>query len=158
MSMLKDLKQMHPELIKKYQLFRDAMLKANLQFLVTSVSRSVKEQFALYAQGREPLTMVNKYRKLADLPSITLAQNVKVTWTLKSKHIIDLDDGDTSNDLSRAFDIVLIDGNKKVSWDIKMDVNKNKIADYIEAGKIGESVGLKWGGRFKSPDYPHFEI
>ena len=29
---------------------------------------------------------------------------------------------------------------------------------YLEAGPIGESVGLSWGGRWKSiKDYPHFE-
>jgi len=30
---------------------------------------------------------------------------------------------------------------------------------YKEAGPIGESVGLEWGGRWKSPvDEPHFEV
>lgn len=61
----------------------------------------------------------------------------KVTWTLKSKHI----DG-------RAFDIAIIK-NGKVSWNVK---------DYFEPGEIGKRVGLTWGGSWKNPDYPHFEI
>ena len=70
----------------------------------------------------------------------------KVTWTLKSKHID-----------RKAFDIVILkDG--RASWDVKVDVNHDQIPDYDEAGKIGELCGLKWGGRFKSPDRPHFEI
>lgn len=76
----------------------------------------------------------------------------KVTWTRKSKHI----DG-------KAFDIVIIkDG--KPCWDTKVSVDGDDIPDYEEAGRIGESLGLRWGGRFKNskgqprPDYPHFEI
>jgi len=61
----------------------------------------------------------------------------KVTWTLKSKHIE-----------RKAFDIAMMK-NGKISWDAK---------DYDEPGKIGESVGLVWGGRWKSPDRPHFQI
>ncbi len=75
-----------------------------------------------------------------------------VTWTRKSKHI----DG-------KAFDIAIL-RNFKPCWDVKVDVNENEIPDYEEAGRIGESVGLRWGGRFRNskgkprPDYPHFEI
>jgi hypothetical protein len=43
-------------------------------------------------------------------------------------------------------------------WDTKIDVDADHIPDYEEAGKIGESVGLVWGGRWKIPDYPHFQL
>ncbi|HOL44530.1 MAG TPA: M15 family metallopeptidase [Methanothrix sp.] len=69
-----------------------------------------------------------------------------VTWTRKSKHIE-----------GRAFDIAILrDG--KPCWDVKADVNQDSVPDYIQAGEIGESVGLIWGGRWKKPDYPHFEV
>lgn len=70
----------------------------------------------------------------------------KVTWTRKSKHIE-----------GRAFDIAIVREEKAV-WDIKADVNNDNRPDYIQAGELGESIGLRWGGRFKSPDYPHFEL
>ena len=70
----------------------------------------------------------------------------KVTWTLKSKHIE-----------GKAFDILIIK-NGKAQWDTNIDTNDNEKSDWREAGEIGESVGLKWGGRFKTPDMPHFEI
>jgi hypothetical protein len=38
-----------------------------------------------------------------------------------------------------------------------VDVNKNLKLDYAEAAEIGESVGLKVGAKFKTPDYPHYE-
>ena len=69
-----------------------------------------------------------------------------VTWTRASKH--------TSG---RAFDIAILKQGKPI-WDIKADVNQDDIPDYQQAGEIGESVGLVWGGRFKPPDYCHFQL
>ena len=76
----------------------------------------------------------------------------KVTWTRNSRHI----DGE-------AFDIcVCKDGVPQ--WDGKVDVDLDGVPDYFEAGQIGESCGLVWGGRFKradgtpTPDFPHFEL
>jgi peptidoglycan L-alanyl-D-glutamate endopeptidase CwlK len=70
----------------------------------------------------------------------------KVTWTLKSKHID-----------RKAFDIAILK-DRKPTWDLKADVNDNDLPDYKEAGRIGQSVGLIWGGSWNSPDYPHFQI
>jgi len=59
-----------------------------------------------------------------------------VTWTKDSNHIG-----------GNAFDIAFIGNNpypKGFNWEI--------------LGKIGEEIGLKWGGRWKKPDNPHFEL
>lgn len=147
-----------PELADKIKKFTIAMFNMGIPFIITCTARAVDEQVALYAQGRKPLAEVNRLRVAAGLPILkSEAQNKKVTWTLQSKHLIDLDDGDPQNDKSRAFDIAIMDG-KKASWDIKVDVNRDRLCDYEQAGIIGESVGLRWGGRFKSPDMPHFEV
>lgn len=149
---------MTPELRKKFYLFREAMLVEGLQFIITCTARTVKEQIALYAQGREGILETNRLRINAGLPVISIAENRrKVTWTLQSKHLIDLDDGDPRNDLARAFDIALT-REWHPHWDIKADVNADQIADYRQAGEIGESVGLTWGGRYRSPDWVHFEV
>lgn len=147
-----------PELQKKYRLFEAIMAEAKIPFIVTCTARTVREQLALYVQGREKLDHVNALRKLAGMPPIDWPANShKVTWTLQSKHIIDLDDGNFENDKSRAFDIAVSrDGSP--CWDLKVNVNRNDVPDYHEAGKIGEAVGLRWGGRFRAPDRPHFEI
>lgn len=69
-----------------------------------------------------------------------------VTWTKHSLHTQRI-----------AFDIAILrDG--KPTWDIKVDVDADGVKDYFEAGKIGESIGLEWGGSWKNPDYPHFQL
>lgn len=76
----------------------------------------------------------------------------KVTWTLKSKHIE-----------GTAFDIAVCKAGIP-EWNVKIDVDEDGIPDYFEAGQIGESIGLVWGGRFKDargkpiPDFCHFEL
>jgi peptidoglycan LD-endopeptidase CwlK len=147
-----------PELQEKYPAFAAAMAAAGIPFILTCTARTVREQVALYAQGREPLDMINSLRRAAGLCPISFWESRdKVTWTLASKHIIDLEDNIPENDKARAFDIS-ISRDGKPCWDLKVNVNKNDLPDYEEAGKIGESVGLRWGGRFPSPDRPHFEI
>jgi len=147
-----------PELQEKILVFRSKMAQAGIPFMITCTARLVKEQVALYAQGREKLEMTNSLRRAAGLAPISFMENGrKVTWTLASKHIIDLDDNIPGNDKARAFDIAIArDG--RPSWELKINVNKNDLPDYEEAGRIGESCGLRWGGRFPSPDAPHFEV
>lgn len=125
---------------------------------ITSVDRDYKEQYALYCQGREPLDVVNEFRKIACLPPISQAENQKkVTWTLNSKHIINLDDERKDNDKSDAIDFVILKNGKAI-WDVKADVNADKQPDYKQCALIGESLGFISGMRFKNPDYPHLEL
>jgi len=153
----RDIKDCTPSLQTKIKAFMVAVLRAGIPVIITCTARTVKEQRALYAQGRELLFDVNELRAMAGLPRITDEQNkYKVTWTLASKHIIDLDDSNPDNDLSRAFDIAIAPGGKPV-WDLKVDANGDHLPDYEQAGKIGEACGLCWGGRFPKPDRPHFE-
>lgn len=70
----------------------------------------------------------------------------KVTWTRASRH--------TSR---KAFDIAIM-VNGKICWNPSLDADNDGVPEYTEAGLIGESVGLRWGGRFSSPDAPHYEI
>lgn len=135
-----------------------------IKIALTCTARYYKEQVALYAQGRQSLDEVNALRKIAGLPPISLSENKYcVTWTMLSKHIVNLEDNDSTNNKARAFDFVVIDEKGKASWDLKVNVNKNNIPDYVEVGMLAESLGMKAGMRFKDklgrnrPDYPHIE-
>lgn len=153
----RDLALLTPELREKYLLFKKNAATAGIQVIVTCTARNILEQMALYVQGRLSFSQVNKFRKAAGLHILkSQEQNRKVTWTLDSKHVTNNFDDDLKNDFSRAFDIVII-SNRKAVWDIKADVNQNEIPDYEELGRIGESIGLVWGGRWNPPDYVHFQ-
>ena len=155
----RDLKELTPELFDKYQLFNVRMGEAGLIHVVTCTSRSVIEQMALFTMGRLPTKDVNRFRQIAGLILIGESENVKVTWTLDSKHVTNMFDADLNNDKSRAFDIAILNKQGQAVWDIKINTNESGGPDYDEAGLIGESVGLRWGGRFTlNPDPPHYEL
>lgn len=103
--------------------------EAGIEVLIYMTFRSKDEQDALYAKGRTKPGAIVTYRKGG--------QSVH-NCTLKGKPA------------SKAFDCVpLVNG--VPDWD------NAKI--YGQLGKIGESVGLEWGGRWKKlVDKPHFQI
>ena len=147
----------------KYFDFSNEMTKAGLVFDLTSVARDYKEQLALFAQGRESLTKVNALRAIALMPPIRNdIENKIVTWTLNSKHIVNRQNETPFDDLSNAFDIILIKTiiplKPSRHYDLKISVNNNKIPDYLEASEIGKKVGLIVGASFKNPDYPHYQV
>lgn len=108
-------------------------------------------QFALMmAEKGLAFVITSTYRSPAEQDELFAQGRTKpgpiVTWTRNSKHNRRL-----------AFDIALF-VDRRASWDLKKDVNENEIPDYEEAGRIGEEVGLAWGGRWTKPDYCHFEL
>jgi len=156
--MSRRLEDLDPKLLILYQEFNLKMGEAGLIHVVTSTSRSILEQMALYTMGRLSVAEVNTFRAVAGLILIRESENRKVTWTLNSKHITNMFDDDLDNDKSKAFDFAILNKAGQAVWDLKVNVNESGGPDYDEAGKIGEGVGLKWGGRFSSPDRPHFEL
>jgi len=152
------LTELDPIIYDLYVKFNYKMGEAGLIHVVTCTSRSILEQMALYTQGRLSLGDINLFRHAAGMLPLSLVENQKVTWTLNSRHITNMFDVDLNNDKSEAFDIAILNKKGQVVWDLKVNVNENDIPDYDEAGKIGESVGLRWGGKFSSPDRPHFEL
>lgn len=149
--MSRDPKLLIPEVYAKWQGWDLRMVAANIPYILTSTARWLDEQMALYVQGRLEFLTVNCFREMLWLSPITQAENKIVTWTLKSKHIIK-----RTGDLARAFDFAIIKDGKAI-WDLKISVNNDSIPDYQQAGEIGEQVGLRWGGRFRTPDYAHLE-
>lgn len=147
----KDIKFLLPATRKLYEQWTGLMASAGLSFALTRVGCSLDVQMAIYVKGRLPLVDVNRFRTATGLYLLSEAENkTVVTWTLQSQHIID-DKG-----FCNAWDFVLLkDG--KANWDVKMDINQNNVSDYIEAGKLAESIGLISGRTFKTPDYCHIQ-
>ena len=66
------------------------------------------------------------------------------SWVKHSKHL----DGDAMDIC--PYDIYSLHGADKLQWDATQPV-------WTKIGLIGESVGLKWGGRWTKRDMGHFE-
>jgi peptidoglycan L-alanyl-D-glutamate endopeptidase CwlK len=96
----------------------------------THTLRTIKEQDALYAQGRT-------------------APGKKVTWARG---------GESFHNYGLAIDICLIVNKKEASWDTKTDFDSDTIADWMEVVRIFKIYGWEWGGDWKNkPDRPHFQ-
>lgn len=133
----------HPELVHLCYM----MDQAEHKFIITSPPRTKAQQEALYAQGREPVQVVHALRKRALLPKISDAEaKIVVTWTLKSKHIIQ------NSGFAEAFDFAP----RPVNW--------NNTTAFDLMGKdfkdMAKSLGIRvvWGGDWKKPDRPHIEL
>jgi hypothetical protein len=154
----RDLDFLHPDMLGVLPRFRNEIEKAKISMIITCTARLMKCQVALYAQGRQSIEEINRLRKFAGMAPIDLKEaKKKVTWTLTSKHLVDFDNDIETDNYSHAFDFAIING-KNIDYNIKADINKNKIPEYEEVGIIAEKCGLVWGGRWKTPDYPHIQM
>ena len=107
--------------------------------IISETKRSLSTQMAYYSRGRMDAEDVKKMYKAAGLYDISSTEAMqKNTWTLKSKHLEGL-----------AVDFVPVK-NGSCWWQAVPEV-------WEEMGKIGESYGLEWGGRWEQKDLPHFQ-
>lgn len=147
----KKIEDLVPEAQEPAIAFLQECRKAGFDVVVTCTVRSKAAQRALFAQGRDSLEAVNGLRKAIGLWEISEGENRKVvTWTLESNHLPD------EKGKGRALDFA-IRKDKQFIWNPKADVDADGIPDYEECGKIAESLGWEWGGRWKKPDMPHIQ-
>lgn len=143
----RDPEKLHPVVRRKYNAFIDAARVQGIPFILTQTDRLQKEQDAFYAQGREPLPVVNAFRDLAGLPHIGPVENEKIITEVRV----------STHQFGMAFDVALKNQKGGVHWNVKADINEKGGSDYNELGELGESLGLIWGGRFRKRDLVHFE-
>lgn len=133
--MSREITDLTPETQVLYNKFKEGMDNAGIDFICTCTRRTAEEQLTLYKKGRE----------LRDGKWIVTDKRKCVTWTLNSRHL-----------KGTAFDIcILVAG--KLLWNDRLDADRDGVPEYTEAGIIGETIGLKWGGRFPNTDSPHFQ-
>lgn len=130
---MRDVKQLHPDLQKKITQLQDLCKKNGITIGISECLRTVAEQDALYAKGRTA--------------SGSIVTNCKGS-TYSSMH-----------QWGVAFDFYLkCDANKdgKVN---SLDVYYDATGLFTKVGKLGQSIGLEWGGSWKSiMDKPHFQL
>lgn len=96
------------------------------------------EFLARLAEARIPVVIVDTLRTPEEHEK-NLARGV--SWTKRSKHL----DGDAMDVC--PFDEYRLNGPDKLTWNETLPV-------WAKIGAIAESVGLKWGGRFRPPAKP----
>jgi peptidoglycan L-alanyl-D-glutamate endopeptidase CwlK len=150
--MSRDIEKLLPIVKEKALLLQKlAKEKLGLRIIFTQTLRTNDEQIALFAQGRQSLGNVNGLRQIAGMPPITEKENHRVTNAR--------DASSSFHGYGMAFDIAITDSTgKKIIWNDKSDWNEDGVSDWIQVGKLGEELGLEWGGNFSSiSDPPHFQ-
>ena len=129
---MRDIKQLHPDLQKKLEQLKMLCAKNGITIGISECLRTVAEQDALYAKGRTAAG--------------SIVTNCKGS-TYSSMH-----------QWGVAFDFYLImdvDGDGQTADDAFNDAT----GLFEKVGKIGQSIGLEWGGSWKSfVDRPHFQL
>lgn len=126
----RDINDLHPDLKPLCEEFLAQCNAIDLDVKITFTYRTPQEQDEIFAQGRtKPGRMVTNLRGK------------------QSKHCYTID----GQPAAKAFDFGVFDNGAYIG---------NGSDDrYLEAGEIGESLGLRWGGRWKHPYDPgHLEI
>lgn len=124
------LSKIHPTLADKARQLIAKAHEEGIDLVVTQGLRTIAEQNALYAQGRT---------KLYD------DEGNKLKIVTKAKG------GSSYHNFGLAFDIAVRKENGDIDWDTAKLYNR--------VGQLGKSIGLEWGGDFKSiKDTPHFQL
>lgn len=129
---MRDVKQLHPDLQDKIVQLQGLCKEKGITIGISECLRTVAEQDAFYAQGRTK-------------------PGIKVTNCKGSTY-------SSMHQWGVAFDFYLkmdIDGDGKTSD----DSYNNATRLFNKVGALGQSIGLEWGGSWKSPvDNPHFQL
>lgn len=130
---MRNVSQLHPELKKKAVKLQKECLKAGIKIKIGECVRTVAEQNALYAKGRNGVPG----------PIVTKAKGTDY----RSMH-----------QWYVAFDVFLVmDVDRDGS--VKDDAFNNATGLFNKVGAIGKKLGLEWGGDWKSiKDLPHFQL
>ena len=128
---MRDVTQLHPRLQEKFKLLQKKCAQKGIKIKATECLRTAKEQDALYAKGRT-------------------APGHKVTNACGK-------DAKSMHQWGVAFDVAIdIDTDNDGDVDIR-DLYNVKLLNVV--GKIGQSIGLEWGGSWRSiVDKPHFQL
>lgn len=140
----RDTGHLHPDLQPLCRAWLAECRRQNIDAFVVFTWRSIAEQNRLYAKGRTVKSDIGPWTQ-----SRPLGSKVTSARGNQSLHTFTLPDGTPA---SRAFDFgVLKNG---------LYVTDGADPLYAAAGRIGERLGLTWGGRWPAPktDYDHLQL
>lgn len=129
---MRDVKQLHHDLQKKADQLVNLCAKNGIKIGIGECLRTVAEQDALYAKGRTAGGSIVTNCKGSSYSSMH-------QWGVAVDFYLIMD----------------VDGDGKTGDDAYNDAT----GLFEKVGKLGQSIGLEWGGSWKSPvDKPHFQL
>jgi hypothetical protein len=139
MPLHRELDKLIPEVRIKVETALMDLQRKGIAYLILETYREQAVQDAYYAQGREPLEVVNALRAQASLRPLTEKENQYiVTKTRKSFH--------TSR---RAIDIVPVLSSGNIPWNIK---DASTAALWLSLAEVMKANGFEWGGDWDPKD------
>ncbi|RYI32031.1 M15 family peptidase [Bacillus infantis] len=125
------LKGVHPFVAAKALELVEVAYRKGIHIIITQGLRTIAEQNALYAQGR----------------------------TKPGSIVTNAKGGYSFHNFGLAFDFAIVNSSgTTVYWNTNVDTNKDGAKDWHQVGKMGQQIGLEWGGAWTSfLDMPHFQ-
>ncbi len=143
-STLDKIAHLHPKLRYDVTMAVTNCANRGVDIIIPQGLRTFQEQNNIYAQGRtqEILNAVGLNTTIA----MPLLKNVSNAYGGQSYHNYGL-----------ALDFCLVHKDGSISWDLKEDMDKDKVSDWMEVVEEFEKLNFSWGGHWKKADNPHFE-
>ncbi|WP_047013536.1 M15 family metallopeptidase [Paenibacillus sp. IHB B 3415] len=141
------LKGLHPVVETATVALIERCYARGVNIVITQGLRTIAEQNGLFAQGRTQAELnkagLSHIKAQPDKPKVTNARG-----------------GTSYHNYGVAIDFaLLLNDGRVVSWDTKLDVDKDGIADWMEVVDEANKLGFEWGGDWTSfKDLPHLQI
>lgn len=141
------------------------LLKENVAYVVTYTLRTEAEQYALWCQGRKPLSFVNDKRREVGLYLLAEYENKYTVTNCDGKRKSEGGTGRSAHQTGNALDVVPLENGKAI-WPVPEDPRWKEIS----AAFIAQ--GFTWGGDWDRDgltalegdddedmvDYPHYQL
>lgn len=140
------LRALRPEISGRAAILICRAERAGIPLCITQGYRSTEDQDRIYAKGRTAKSDV-PCRHGSDVRTVGTCDEHPLGATVTKARA-----GESWHNYGLAFDVAVVDlefGNP--FWPEDDTV-------WRRIGEIGEDVDLQWGGRFRSPDRPHFQM
>lgn len=147
--MLGEIKTLHPAFKMIVDQILDAMRAKGWDAVIGSGMRTLKQQAALYAQGRESLTKVNELRREAEMVPISAAENGIVTHAKA---------GESNHNLTTAL-VPYTQSTFVIANGYAVDIVSRAHGwhppkgFFHDLGTLAKKHGCQWGGDWKGPKY-----
>ena len=139
------LTRLRPEVAARARRLLERAAAAGILLCLTQGFRSHEQQETIYAKGRTAKSDV-PCRHGSDVRAPGTCEEHPLGATVTQSRA-----GFSWHNHGCAFDVAILDARGQPSW-------PEDDALWRRIGEIGEDTDLQWGGRWKHPDRPHFQM